>query len=71
VIPKWGARIRVSIGAPILVPPRISDQAMESLRQRLEQTLYDMHVALDRETGFNDSEPIRLPPPTPSAAPPA
>ncbi len=66
VIPKWGARIRVSIGAPISVPPRISDQAMESLRARLEQTLYDMHVALDRETGFTDSEPIRLPPASPS-----
>lgn len=59
-IPKWGARIRIRIGAPIRVPPRLTDAAMESLRLQLEETLYDMHVALDRETGFSDSEPIRL-----------
>lgn len=62
VIPKWGARIRIRIGAPLRVPPRLSDAAMESLRVQLEETLYEMHVALDRETGFSDAEPIRLPP---------
>jgi lysophospholipid acyltransferase (LPLAT)-like uncharacterized protein len=71
VIPKRRARIRVRIGAPISVPPRISEQAMEALRQRLEQTIYDMHVALDRETGFTDSQPIRLPPASPSPSLPA
>lgn len=70
VIPKWGARIRVQIGAPIIVPPKISEAALESLRQRLEETLYEMHVALDRETGFSDSEPIRqLPPPSSPSTP--
>ena len=71
VLPKWGARIRVQIGAPIIVPPKLSEAALESLRQRLEETLYEMHLALDRQTGFSDSEPIRLPPsPSPSSPPP-
>lgn len=60
VVPKWGARIRIRIGAPIFVPPRLTDAAMEALRLQLEQTLFEMHVTLDRETGFSDCEPIRL-----------
>lgn len=66
VIPRRGARIRIRIGAPMRVPARLTDEAMEALRLQLEETLYEMHVALDRETGFRDSEPIRLLP-APSA----
>ena len=67
LIPKPLARLRIRIGEPIEVPPKLDAEATEALRLRLERTLLDMHGELDRVTGFRDSEPLRASDPVPSA----
>lgn len=59
VIPKRGAEIHVDFGEPFEVPPRLSAEALEEARARLERTLLGMHEALDRRTGYGDTEPLR------------
>jgi lysophospholipid acyltransferase (LPLAT)-like uncharacterized protein len=63
VIPKPGARLRIRIGEPIEVPPKLSPGGTEALRLRLERTLLAMHGELDALTGYRDSEPLRAPDP--------
>ncbi len=62
VIPKRHARIRILIGEPIEVAPRLDAAQLEALRASLEQRLLTMHAELDARTGFSDSEPLRLAP---------
>ncbi|MFO1455235.1 MAG: lysophospholipid acyltransferase family protein [Steroidobacteraceae bacterium] len=59
VVPKPGATVRIRVGEPIEVPAKLSPEATEALRQRLETTLLGMHADLDRLTGFRDTEPLR------------
>ena len=61
VVPKPGATVRIRIGEPIEVPAKLSPEATEALRQRLETTLLGMHADLDRLTGYRDSEPLQAP----------
>ena len=61
VIPKWGATVRVRAADPIPVPAKLSPEELEALRLRVETTLVGLHAALDAETGYSDSEPLRLP----------
>ncbi|MEZ5486983.1 MAG: lysophospholipid acyltransferase family protein [Steroidobacteraceae bacterium] len=68
VVPKPGATVRIRIGEPIEVPTRLSPDATEALRQRLESVLLDMHAGLDRHTGLRDSQPLRAPGPPGAAA---
>jgi lysophospholipid acyltransferase (LPLAT)-like uncharacterized protein len=63
VVPKPGATVRIRIGEPIEVAAKLSAEATEALRLRLERTLLDMHADLDRMTGFRDSEPLQAPAP--------
>ncbi len=66
VIPKPNARLRIRIGEPIEVPAKLDPEATEALRLRLERTLLGMHGALDAQTGYRDSVPLRAPdPPAP------
>jgi lysophospholipid acyltransferase (LPLAT)-like uncharacterized protein len=71
VIPKRNAEVRILIGEPIEVPPRLDAAETEALRALLEQRLLAMHADLDARTGFRDSVPLRAETPPPSAAPPA
>jgi lysophospholipid acyltransferase (LPLAT)-like uncharacterized protein len=67
VVPRPFATIHVDVGEPIEVPPGIDDAAMEALRLRLEQSVLSLHTALDRRTGFTDSEPLQAMPVTDTA----
>ena len=74
VVPKPGSTVRIRVGEPIEVAAKLSPEATEALRQRLETTLLDMHADLDRLTGFRDTEPLRATAPRdpePAAAGPA
>ena len=64
IIPKPGATVVVQAGEPIEVPAKMNERELESLRQRLEDTMFELHYELDRQTGYHDEEPLRL-----SAAP--
>ena len=59
VIPKRHARIRIRIGEPIEVAPRLDGSQLELVRATLERRLLTMHAELDAQTGFSDSEPLR------------
>jgi len=65
VIPKRHAKIRILIGEPIEVPPKLDEAGMERIRVLLEERLLSMHATLDARTGFTDSQPLR------AASPPA
>jgi lysophospholipid acyltransferase (LPLAT)-like uncharacterized protein len=62
VIPKRHARIRVLIGEPIEVPPKLDEHELERFRVMLEERLLSMHAALDSRTGFVDSQPLQKAP---------
>lgn len=59
VVPKRHARIRIRIGEPIEVAPRLDELRLNLVRATLEQRLLAMHVEIDARTGFSDSEPLR------------
>lgn len=60
IIPKPGARVHVRMAEPIAVPAALDESALESMRQRLETTLLDLHHAADRATGYRDAEPLQV-----------
>lgn len=74
VIPKRHAKIRIHIGEPIEVAPKLDEAGVEQTRRVLEERLLSMHAALDARTGFKDSQPLRAPAaagaPMPAAATP-
>jgi len=59
VIPKRHAEVRILIGEPIEVAPRLGNEALEDIRAKLEQRLIGMHTDLDARTGFTDSQPLQ------------
>ncbi|MBS0421170.1 MAG: lysophospholipid acyltransferase family protein [Proteobacteria bacterium] len=61
VIPKPGAQIRILIGEPIELPPKMDEQQAESARLELQRRLIAMHIELDARTGFSDSAPLQAP----------
>lgn len=61
VIPKRHAKIRIHIGEPIEVAPKLDASGLEQTRLLLEERLLAMHAALDARTGFSDSQPLKLP----------
>lgn len=60
IIPKIGAEVAVDVGDPIPVPAKMDESELQSLRLHLENTLLHMHQALDKATGYHDSEPLRI-----------
>jgi lysophospholipid acyltransferase (LPLAT)-like uncharacterized protein len=60
-IPKLFARIHIAVGEPLAVPADADDAAMERMREQLEQAVHTLHANLDRQAGFSDTEPLRLP----------
>lgn len=58
-IPKRHARIRVLIGEPIEVPPKLDATQLEGVRALLEERLLAMHTELDSRTGFSDTQPLK------------
>lgn len=62
-VPRPFAEIHVDVAEPIAVPPDTDAVQLEQLRLRLEQSVLALHAALDRRTGFADSEPLRAPDP--------
>jgi lysophospholipid acyltransferase (LPLAT)-like uncharacterized protein len=64
VIPKRHAKIRIMIGEPIEVPPKLDEAGYERVRVMLEERLLSMHAALDARTGFSDSQPLKVLTPT-------
>lgn len=65
VIPKRHATIRILIGEPIEVAPKLDASEEERTRLLLEERLLSMHAALDARTGFTDTQPLRAPVPVP------
>jgi lysophospholipid acyltransferase (LPLAT)-like uncharacterized protein len=59
VVPRPFAEIHVDVGEPISVPADIDADGIERLRRQLEQSVLDVHVALDQRTGFTDTEPLQ------------
>ena len=59
VIPKRHAKIRILIGEPIEVAPKLPQGGEEQIRLLLEERLLSMHAALDARTGFRDSQPLK------------
>lgn len=68
VIPKRHAKIRIHIGEPIEVPPKLDAAGEERIRLLLEERLLSMHAALDARTGFTDSQPLKKPASVPAPA---
>ena len=62
VIPKRHAQIRILIGEPIEVPPRLDGAQLEAVRASLEERLLALHAELDKRTGFRDSQPLKTTP---------
>jgi len=62
VIPKRQAEIRILIGEPIEVPPRLDGAQLEAVRTCLDERLLAMHAELDARTGFKDSQPLKATP---------
>ena len=62
VIPKRGAEIRVLIGEPIEIPPKLDEMQLEAVRASLEERLLAMHAELDARVGFSDSQPLKVAP---------
>jgi lysophospholipid acyltransferase (LPLAT)-like uncharacterized protein len=60
-IPKLFARIHIAVGDPIAVPADADGSALERMREQLEQAVHTLHATLDRQAGFSDVEPLRLP----------
>lgn len=71
VIPKRHAKIRILIGEPIEVAPKLDAADEERIRLLLEERLLSMHAALDARTGFRDSQPLKLPAAAPVSIPAA
>jgi lysophospholipid acyltransferase (LPLAT)-like uncharacterized protein len=63
IIPKRHARIRILIGEPIEVAPKLDEAGLERTRLLLEERLLSMHAELDARVGFSDSQPLQLTPP--------
>jgi lysophospholipid acyltransferase (LPLAT)-like uncharacterized protein len=59
-IPRLFAEIHIDWGEPFEVPEGLSEPEMEALRVRLEESVLSLQTALDRRTGFQDSEPLRV-----------
>ncbi len=59
VVPKPGARLRIRIGEPIEVAPKLDPTPPRRCASSLEARLLGMHADLDRQTGFHDTEPMR------------
>jgi lysophospholipid acyltransferase (LPLAT)-like uncharacterized protein len=59
VIPKRHAQVRILIGEPIEVAPRLDAAQLESVRASLEERLLSLHAELDARTGFRDSQPLK------------
>ena len=62
IIPKPGAKVLVRIGEPLTVPAKLDVDGVEALRCRLENTMFELHSGLDAETGYRDTEPLRVAP---------
>ena len=67
-IPKRHAQIRILIGEPIEVAPRLDGAQLEAVRAHLEERLLALHAELDARTGFRDSHPLKAAPPVSYAA---
>jgi lysophospholipid acyltransferase (LPLAT)-like uncharacterized protein len=61
LIPKPGATVTVRIGEPIEVPSKLDEDGYESIRRLLEERMFSLHSNLDRQTGYHDPEPLRVP----------
>jgi lysophospholipid acyltransferase (LPLAT)-like uncharacterized protein len=59
--PKLFAHIYIAVGEPIAVPADADDNALETIRAQLERAIHTLQENLDRQAGFSDSEPLRLP----------
>ena len=59
VFPKPGAEVRVRVGEPLEIAPRLDAPRMEELRSLLERRLLAMHEELDAVTGFSDEQPLQ------------
>jgi lysophospholipid acyltransferase (LPLAT)-like uncharacterized protein len=59
VIPKYGANIRILMGEPMTLPPRMDEREAEERRLELERRLIAMHLELDSRTGFTDTQPLQ------------
>lgn len=60
IIPKRHARIRILIGEPIEVAPKLDEAGLERTRRLLEERLLSMHAELDARVGFSDAQPLQL-----------
>jgi lysophospholipid acyltransferase (LPLAT)-like uncharacterized protein len=60
VLARRGAEVRIKVGEPIEVAPKLKPIELEAVRLNLETTMQNMHHALDAETGFSDTEPLLL-----------
>lgn len=60
VLPRRGAEVRILVGEPIEVAPKMDAASTEALRALLEQRLLAMHAELDGRSGFADTEALRF-----------
>ncbi len=54
VFPRWGATVRVRMGEPLAVPPKLDAAALETVRLELQRRTVELHRQLDSDVGFND-----------------
>ncbi len=61
VFPRRGAEVRILVGEPIEVAPKMDATSTEALRALLEKRLLAMHAELDERSGFSDTEALQAP----------
>jgi hypothetical protein len=61
LLPHPNATIPILFGTPIEVPAKLSEEEMESVRQKVERAVLDLHREADAEVGFRDTEPLQDP----------
>lgn len=59
IFPQRGAEVRVRMGEPLEVPAKLDAAGLEATRLELERRTVALHLALDADVGFRDSEPVR------------
>ena len=54
VFPRRGATVRVRMGEPLAVPPKLDAAALEAVRLELQRRTVELHRQLDLDVGFSD-----------------
>ena len=61
LLPFPFARVEIAYGEPIDVPRSLNAAQIESLREKVEESLIELQETVDRRAGFSDEGPVKEP----------